>query len=85
MSQDRRPLPACVHMTEVKIASVGSGETKLLGKIAQALLIKVTIARRKPAMLSEKSKLERGPNSPRSIEAFRPRNLIEIQTPDLDE
>jgi hypothetical protein len=51
MSQNCRPLPARIHMAEVKIAGVGSWQTKLLGKIAQALLIEVIITRRKSAML----------------------------------
>jgi len=51
MSQDRCPLPARVRMAEVETVGVGSWEAELLGKIAQALLIEVIIARRKTAML----------------------------------
>jgi hypothetical protein len=72
-------------MGELKIAGVGSWEAKLLGKITKALLIEVTIARRKPTMLPEKPQLKRRPNSTRPIEALRPYNLIEIQAPDLNE
>jgi len=38
-------------MAEVETVGVGSWEAELLGKIAQALLIEVIIARRKTAML----------------------------------
>ncbi len=55
MAKNRRPLTACIHVIKSKSGRIGDGEPELLGEIAQALIIDVTIARRKPAMLPKEA------------------------------
>lgn len=85
MLQNRRPLPARIHMAEVEITRVGSLQAKLFGKIAQALPVEVAITQRKPAMMLKKPEFKRRPNTPLAIEAFHPRHLIKTQAPGLNE